>query len=87
MVLRLHGSRGLLVPVSYAAAGVLMTASAGRAGWIYNEAEAPVRAAIVEAVRARIGSDVDVTIGALLNESSGGSLGAHKLFSIDSKLP
>jgi flagella basal body P-ring formation protein FlgA len=55
------------------AASVLVTAASVDAGWIYNELEAPARAAIVEAVRARMGSDVDVTIGALQIRQANGA--------------
>src|SRR5262249_26740463 len=66
------GSGSLIVVFSCVAAGALVTASAD-AGWIYNELEAPARGGIVEAVRARMGSDVDVTIGALQIRQANGA--------------
>jgi flagella basal body P-ring formation protein FlgA len=57
--------RILIIAVTCFAAGLLLPANAAQAGWIYNESEAPVRAGIIEAVRARMGSGVTVTIGTL----------------------
>jgi len=57
--------RRLIVAVSCLIAGVLLHPRGVQAGWIYNEGEAPVRAAIIEAIKARMGSGVDVTLGAL----------------------
>jgi flagella basal body P-ring formation protein FlgA len=54
-------NRLLIVALAWFAAG----------GWIYNEGEAPVRAAIIEAVRARMGSKVEVTLGALQIRQAG----------------
>ena len=54
-------TRMLIVALSWFAAG----------GWIYNEGEAPVRAAIIDAVRTRMGSKVEVTIGALQLRQAG----------------
>ncbi len=53
--------RMLIVVLSWLATG----------GWIYNEGEAPVRAAIVEAIRARMGAKVAVTIGTLQIRQAG----------------
>lgn len=53
--------RMLIVAVAWFAAG----------GWIYNEGEAPVRAAIIEAVRTRMGAKVEVTLGALQIRQAG----------------
>jgi flagella basal body P-ring formation protein FlgA len=45
--------------------------------WIYNEAEAPVRAAIIEAVKTRMGANAEVTIASLrIREATGSSLTA-----------
>jgi flagella basal body P-ring formation protein FlgA len=53
--------RMLIVALAWFAAG----------GWIYNEGEAPVRAAIIEAVRARMGAKVEVTLGSLQIRQAG----------------
>jgi len=68
------GSRRLIAALSSIAASVLMSVPTAHAGWIYNELEAPVRAAIVEAVRARMGSDVDVSIGTLQIRQANGAM-------------
>jgi flagella basal body P-ring formation protein FlgA len=70
--------RNLIVAMSCLAAGaVLMPAPAVQAAWIYNEGEAPVRAAVIEAVRARMGSGVEVTIATLqIRQASGVTLTA-----------
>jgi flagellar basal body P-ring formation protein FlgA len=57
--------RMLIVALSWFAAG----------GWIYNEGEAPVRAAIIEAVRTRMGAKVEVTLGALQLRQAGTAAG------------
>jgi flagella basal body P-ring formation protein FlgA len=68
-------SHRLIVALSCAAASVLLPGRAASAGWIYNEGEAPVRAAIIESVRARMGATVDVTIGSLtIREAASGGL-------------
>jgi flagella basal body P-ring formation protein FlgA len=63
--------------MSCVAASVLLQPHAAHAGWIYNEAEAPVRAAIIDAVRSRMGAAVDVTIATLrIREANGNTLTA-----------
>lgn len=53
---------------------------AARAGWIYNEAEAPVRAAIIAAVRARMGAAVEVSVATLrIREANGNALTASSV--------
>jgi flagella basal body P-ring formation protein FlgA len=70
------GSRRVLVALSCAAAGLLLRGQPAGA-WINNEAEAPVRAAIIDAVHARMGAAVDVTIGQLkIRETNGATLTA-----------
>ena len=71
------GSRGIIVG-SCLLVAMLGSIAIGpaQAGWIYNESEAPVRAAIIEAVRARMGSKVEVTLGALQIRQAGTASGS-----------
>jgi flagella basal body P-ring formation protein FlgA len=72
---RSRSHRRLIVALWCAAASVLLPGRTASASWIYNEGEAPVRAAIIEAVRARMGASVDVTIGGLtIREVASGAL-------------
>jgi flagella basal body P-ring formation protein FlgA len=62
--------RRLIIAVACLAVGLLLQACPAHA-WIYNEREAPVRAAIIEAITARMGSAVQVTIGTLQIRQAG----------------
>jgi flagella basal body P-ring formation protein FlgA len=72
----------VIVAVSCTAAAVMASPRAAHAGWIYNEAEAPVRAAIIAAVRARMGAGVDVSVATLrIREANGNVLNANSVLS------
>jgi flagella basal body P-ring formation protein FlgA len=62
--------RGLVAAVLLC--GISAGAGAAEAGWINHENDAPVRAAIIEAVHARMGASVDVAIGELTIRATGG---------------